>query len=57
MTKISIDYRRSLGKKHRVYNKMSIAPVNKNNVQVGLPKNMVPNSGWFNRNRTKFEDW
>jgi len=32
-------------------------PVNKNNRQAGLLKNMVPDTGWFNRNRTKFEDW
>ena len=32
-------------------------PVNKNNGQVGLPKNMVPDPGWFDRDRMRFEDW
>jgi len=32
-------------------------PVNKNNRQAGLPKNMVPNPEWFDRNRMKFKDW
>ena len=36
---------------------MSTALANKNNVQAGLLKNMVLDPGWFNRNRTKFEDW
>ena len=27
------------------------------NVQAGLPKNMVPDPGWFDRDRSKFEDW
>jgi len=31
--------------------------VNKNNEQIGLLKNMVPDLGWFNRDKTKFEDW
>jgi len=39
--------------------KISTAPVlvNQNNEQVRLLKNMVPNPKWFDRNRTKFEDW
>ena len=32
------------------------AAVNEN-VQAGLPKNMVPDSGWFDGDRSKFEDW
>ena len=38
---------------------MSIAPapVNQNNKQTELPKNMVPDPGQFNGDRTKFEDW
>ena len=28
-----------------------------NNVQVGLPKNMVLDLGWFDGDRSKFEDW
>jgi len=38
---------------------MSVAPapaMNKN-VQVVIPKSMIPDLGWFNRNQTKFEDW
>ena len=27
------------------------------NIQVGLPKNMVPDLGWFDGDRSKFEDW
>ena len=27
------------------------------NVQAGLPKNMVPDLGWFDGDRLKFEDW
>jgi len=27
------------------------------NVQAGLLKNMVPDPGWFDRDRSKFEDW
>ena len=41
---------------------MSVAPApaavaNSENVQAGLPKNMVPDPGWFDGDRTKFEDW
>ena len=27
------------------------------NVQVGMPKNMVPDLEWFDGNQTRFEDW
>ena len=27
------------------------------NISVGMPKNMVPDPGWFDRDRTKFKDW
>ena len=27
------------------------------NVLAGMPKNMVPDPGWFDGDRTKFEDW
>ena len=27
------------------------------NVQAGLLKNMVPDPGWFDSDRMKFEDW
>jgi len=38
---------------------MSVALVlatTNNNKQAVMPKNMVPDPEWFNRNRTKFED-
>ena len=28
-----------------------------NNVQAGLPKNIVLDPGWFDSDRSKFEDW
>ena len=41
---------------------MSTAPVPMaveigRNVSAGVPKNMVPDPGWFDGDRTKFEDW
>jgi len=27
------------------------------NIQAGIPKNMVPDLEWFDGDRTKFEDW
>ena len=38
--------------------KISIAPAlaTAQNEQTVMPKSMVPDSEWFNRNRTKFED-
>jgi len=39
---------------------MSVAPVpvtTNTNEQAIMPKNMVPDPGWFDRDRTKFEDW
>jgi len=33
------------------------AVISQENVQAGLPKNMVPDPGWFDGERTKFEDW
>jgi len=40
---------------------ISVAPTpaavaNSENVQAGLPKNMVPDLEWFNSDQTKFED-
>jgi len=35
---------------------VSIAVTSQENVQVGLLKNMVPDLGWFDGDRTKFED-
>jgi len=39
---------------------MSVAPVPVTmnmNKQAVIPKNIVPDPEWFNRDRTKFEDW
>ena len=38
---------------------ISTAPVliQENNEQVWVSKNMVPDPGWFNGDRMKFEDW
>jgi len=41
---------------------MSVAPApaavaDSENIQVGLPKNMVPDPRWFDGDQTKFEDW
>jgi len=34
------------------------APVTvNNNTQATMPKSMVPDPGWFDRDQTKFEDW
>jgi len=27
------------------------------NIQITIPKSMVPDLGWFDGDRTKFEDW
>jgi len=35
---------------------MTTAAINEN-VQAGLPKNMVLDPGWFDGDRSKFEDW
>ena len=39
--------------------KMSVAPVPTimNNAQATMPKSMVPDLGWFDGDRIKFEDW
>ena len=41
---------------------MSVAPApaavaNSENIQAGMPKNMVLDPGWFDGDWTKFEDW
>ena len=33
------------------------AVVNSENIQVGMPKDMVPDPGWFDGDQTKFKDW
>jgi len=35
---------------------LALAPAVNENGQVGMPKNMVPDPGWFDNNQTKFED-
>ena len=41
-----------------IYNMSTeLALVTVQNKQAGLPKSIVLNLGWFDRNRTKFEDW
>jgi len=35
----------------------SMVVTGQENIQAGLPKNMVPDPGWFDGDRTKFEDW
>jgi len=34
-----------------------VAAVVSENIQAGLPKNMVLDLGWFDGNQSKFEDW
>ena len=46
----------------RTDTEMSVAPataaaVASENMQAGLPKSMVPDPGWFDGDRSKFEDW
>jgi len=35
----------------------TMAETSQENRQAGLPKNMVLDPGWFDGDRTKFEDW
>jgi len=44
----------------RLVKAMSVVPVSvttNTNKQAVIPKNIVSDPGWFNGNRTKFEDW
>ena len=34
-----------------------MAGISQENGQAGVPKNMVLDPGWFDGDRTKFEDW
>ena len=34
----------------------ALAVATNKNVQAGMPKNMVPDLGWFNSDQTKFEN-
>jgi len=48
--------------KQTITEEMSVAPAlaavaNSENIQAGLPKNMVPDPGWFDGDQTKFKDW
>jgi len=38
-------------------NAPALAVATNENIQAGMPKNMVPDPGWFDRDRTKFKDW
>ena len=60
MIRILADHKRSLRQLRT--EEMSVAPApaavaNSKNVQAGLPKNMVPDPGWFDGDQTKFKDW
>jgi len=35
----------------------SAAVATSKNIQAGVPKNMVPDPGWFDSDQMKFEDW
>jgi len=35
----------------------TIVVTSQENVQAGLPKNMILDPGWFNSDQMKFEDW
>ena len=37
--------------------KMSTAPAPTVNELAGMPRNMVLDPGWFDNDKTKFEDW
>jgi len=48
--------------KQKTTEEISVAPApaavaDSKNIQAGLPKNMVPDLGWFDGDQTKFEDW
>ena len=34
-----------------------VAVANNKNIQAGMPKNMILDPRWFDRDQTKFEDW
>ena len=47
--------------KQTTIEEMSVAPApvavaNSENIQAGIPKNIVPDLEWFNGDRTKFKD-
>ena len=38
-------------------NALALVVATNENIQIGMPKNMVLDPGWFDGNQTKFEDW
>ena len=59
---LQINKETSTDKYERTDTEMSTAPAPMaieigGNVLAGLPKSMVPNPGWFDGDRSKFEDW
>ena len=40
-----------------VMSEVPVPIITNTNEQAVMPKNMVSNSEWFDRNRTKFKDW
>jgi len=59
---LQINEEASTSKYEQTDTKMSVAPATaatavSENVQAGLPKSMVLDPGWFDGDRSKFEDW
>ena len=59
---LQIDEGNSTDKYEQMDTEMSTAPAPmaieiSGNISVGLPKSMVPDPGWFDEDRLKFEDW
>ena len=58
---LQIDEETSKEEHEQTDTEISVAPataavVTSENVQAGLPKSMVPDPGWFDGDRSKFED-
>ena len=59
---LQINEEASTSKYKQTDTEMSVVPATaatavSENIQAGLPKSMVLDPGWFNGNRSKFEDW
>jgi len=59
---LQINKEASTNKYEQTDTEMSVVPATtavtvSENVQAGLPKNMVPDPGWFNGDQSKFENW
>ena len=59
---LQINEEASTDKYEQTDTEMSIAPATtaaavSENIQAGLPKNIVPDPGWFDGDQSKFEDW